>query len=153
MGDQPTDDRPTSERATTDDRPATDDRLATDDPAITDSPTGRPPAEGWATNDAALLPEATELEYDDTDDSYRLQLDGTHKSVSVAVVGAVAAVAGTDPLELRPLRESVDSDALDDLFARTCGGTSRESGRIEFLFEGYRVVVNATGEVEIHPTE
>jgi hypothetical protein len=129
IGEQPTNERPTRGEATS------------------EQLTGEP----W--DDATLLSTGTELEYDDADESYRLRLDETEQSISVAVVGAVAAVAETDPLELRPLRESIDPDALDDLFARTRGGLTRESGRVEFSFPDYRVVVDATGVIEIHPSE
>ena len=128
IGEQPTGERTTGGR-TAGDRP-------TDEPS----------------SGATLLPEGIELERDADDEHYRLELDGTHESLSVAVVGAVAAVAETDPLALQPLRESIDPDALDDLFAGTCGGLSRESGRVEFPFDDYRVVVDATGEIEIHPS-
>ena len=66
-------------------------------------------------------------------------------------MAAVAAVAETDPLDLPPLRETIDPDALDDLFRRTPGGRTRESGYVEFSLADHRVVVDASGGVEVYP--
>ena len=104
-------------------------------------------------NEATLLPAGSTLEYDEHDELYRVRYDEGDESASTVVVAAVAAVAETDPLELQPLRESVDPDALDDLFAKTCGGRARELGCIEFPYDDYRVVVDASGEIEVHPPE
>lgn len=104
-------------------------------------------------NEATLLPAGSTLEYDECDELYRVRHDEGDQSLSTVVVAAVAAVAETDPLELPPLRDSVDPDALDDLFATTCGGRARELGQIEFPVDDYQVVVHASGDIEVYPPE
>ncbi|WP_255171026.1 HalOD1 output domain-containing protein [Natrononativus amylolyticus] len=56
------------------------------------------------------------------------------------IVDGVAALEGTDPLELPPLFDAVDPDALEAIFAPTDGGTPR-IGRIEFPYAGHTVTV------------
>jgi hypothetical protein len=104
-------------------------------------------------NEATLLPAESTLEYDESDELYRVRHEEADQSLSTVVVAAVAAVAEADPLELQPLRESVDPDALDDLFASTRGGIVRETGQIAFPIDDYLVVVDASGEIEVHPPE
>lgn len=70
---------------------------------------------------------------------------------SETLVIGVADIAGADPLELDPLFETVDPDALDDFVAS--GGMPNVGGRMEFAFAGYRVAVHASGLFEIRPRE
>lgn len=61
---------------------------------------------------------------------------------NVAVVCAVAAVSGRDPLELSPLYDVVDPDAIDRLFGREGDGGPGET-RLRLVYEGYEVRVDA----------
>ncbi|WP_080508338.1 HalOD1 output domain-containing protein [Haloparvum sedimenti] len=68
---------------------------------------------------------------------------------STKVVEAVAAELGVDPTTLEiPLTEVVDPDALDTLF----NGQDR-SGEVRFSYYGYRVVVQADGEISLRETQ
>lgn len=63
-----------------------------------------------------------------------------------AVVSAVADAEEVDPVELPPLYEAIEPEALNDLF------TSRSEssvGKVTFQYAGYDVVVRGTGEVEV----
>ncbi len=64
------------------------------------------------------------------------------ESVSIAVVSAVARRAGVDPVELRPLYDVVDTEALDTLF-------TADVGTLTFPYEGYLVTVDADGSVRV----
>ncbi|WP_161991503.1 HalOD1 output domain-containing protein [Natronorubrum aibiense] len=55
---------------------------------------------------------------------------------SMAVVSLVATVTDTDPLELEPLYDAVDPEALDSLCTPTNGVSS-----LSFEYAGYTVVV------------
>mgnify|MGYP000496680950 CR=1 FL=1 len=68
-------------------------------------------------------------------------------SASDQVVKSIAEKDGTDPLDLPPLYESVDPDALDALFTPD----SREPvlGKATFTHAGYEVTVAYDGEVVI----
>lgn len=66
-------------------------------------------------------------------------------SPSEKVVKAVAAKTGTDPLELPPLYETIDPDALDALVE----SSGERSLQLEFQFAGRHVVVDGTGGVGV----
>lgn len=62
---------------------------------------------------------------------------------SVLVVEAVAETTGTDPLELPPLYDAIDPDALDVLVAD--GGQSH----VEFAYDGHEIAVHEDGAVAV----
>lgn len=65
-------------------------------------------------------------------------------AVSTAVVEAVSAASNTTVLELPPLYDAVNPDALDSLFT-----DERRVGEVAFRYAGYRVVVYADRTVEV----
>lgn len=70
------------------------------------------------------------------------------RPASVRVMEALSAQANVDPLELRPLYEVVDPDALDALFRGTSDGRSAPT-TVRFEYEGYTVAVRGDGEIQI----
>ncbi|WP_248516683.1 HalOD1 output domain-containing protein [Salinarchaeum laminariae] len=66
-------------------------------------------------------------------------------TTSVTVCEAVSDASGTPVRELPPLRQSIDADSLDDLFASTTA-----PARLSFQFAGYDVVTRSSGEVELY---
>lgn len=66
--------------------------------------------------------------------------------VSRTIVAAVAAHTGTDPLELEPLYDTVDPDALDSLFGT---GEDQSSTRVAFTYCGCDVVVSTDDGVRV----
>lgn len=73
--------------------------------------------------------------------------------VSVAVVRAVSALGGHDPYSMGPLTEVVDPDALDALFAVRNDGNSRIGGRVSFVYENCRVIVDSGEYIAVRPLE
>lgn len=74
--------------------------------------------------------------------------DSEHTPV-FAVVSAVGKAANEDPLELPPLHDAIDPEALNDLF------TSRPDPaveKVEFRYAGCDVVVHGDGTVEAQAT-
>lgn len=69
-----------------------------------------------------------------------------NSAVSQRVVAAVADARDVDPLELPPLYDTIDSDALDQLFAR---GSEKGPGRVIFVMAGCEVMVHSDGEVDV----
>lgn len=69
-------------------------------------------------------------------------------SVSQRVVAAVADARDEDPLELPPLYDVIDPDALDQLFNREVAGGRTGPGRVIFILAGCEVVVHSDGEVD-----
>lgn len=59
------------------------------------------------------------------------------------VIEAVAEAENADPVDLDPIYDAIDPDALDDLFR----GREGEFGRVVFRYHGYRVTVGRNGRV------
>lgn len=68
--------------------------------------------------------------------------------ISLQVVEAVAAFRGVDPLELDPLAESIDADALNDLFSPVGDGTV-DGANVTFSYEDVRVTVTSRGDIDL----
>ncbi|MFC7216267.1 HalOD1 output domain-containing protein [Saliphagus sp. GCM10025334] len=56
------------------------------------------------------------------------------------IIDEVAALEDRDPLELPPLYDAVEPDALESIFSTTIGGTTRV-GRVEFPYAGHTITV------------
>lgn len=97
---------------------------------------------GWSPTDAAFVDG-----FDEQDGRYRLTYDSTLATPSVAVVTAVSTVVGVAPLELDPLYESIDGDALDALFSPDCASGSR----LTFQYSGCEITVGTDDVVEVIP--
>ena len=78
------------------------------------------------------------------------------QSPAEVIIDAVATAAGVDPLDLPPLYEFVETDALDDLFARHHGETDANT-LLSFQVETWNVFVRADGRIRVcdatRPTE
>lgn len=70
-------------------------------------------------------------------------------NVSERVVAAVADARDVDPLELPPLFNVVNPDALDQLFTYGHSDEAGVSEQVVFTFAGYKVVVQSDGEVTV----
>lgn len=66
-----------------------------------------------------------------------------HSTTTERVVKAVATYTDTDPLELPPLYDSLDSDALDAVTHGLSNGT------VQFQYADHSVTVHGDGTVEI----
>lgn len=68
-------------------------------------------------------------------------------AVVTTVVATVAQLRGEPPESLEPLDDSVDGEALTDLFAPARSGKRRGPGRVDFTYAGCSVTVTSDGEV------
>lgn len=75
------------------------------------------------------------------------------RSLSAAVVSAVADLSGSDPTELEVLYEVVDPDALDELFEPGRGTVRRDRGHLWFPLDEYAVTVYGDGFVTVRRLE
>lgn len=66
---------------------------------------------------------------------------------SEAVVKAVATAEGRDPIDLSPLYDVIDTDALDSLLEGSRGID------VTFQYEGYTVLVRENAEVILDPRD
>jgi len=64
--------------------------------------------------------------------------------VSQTVIAAVSEASNRDPIELEPLYEYIDPDALDTLFhLRPSDKTDQDEVYLEFTYSDYHVAVTA----------
>jgi len=73
----------------------------------------------------------------------------TGGSATEAIVSLVAQEKDCAPLELDPLYDAVDPEALDNI----CTATPDSSLRLSFDYAGYTVLVDASGIVQLIPAE
>lgn len=83
---------------------------------------------------------------------HRAVYDWTNVTPSAAILETLAAATGADELDLSPLYESVDPDALDKLVGRQLGGRAVGPTEVAFRHEGFDVVVGSGGTVRLSPT-
>jgi len=76
----------------------------------------------------------------------------TDQSNSIQIIEAVAETAGVDPLELPPLYETIDPEAIDALIADSETGHSTSPSLIKFAYAGYTVTVDSNQTVEVIDT-
>lgn len=84
---------------------------------------------------------------------YHVQHDAEGPAkLSTTLAHALADVMGADVTEAGDvLREVVDFDALDRLFALTDDDATDPAGHVAFVVEDYRVTVYTTGRIVITP--
>lgn len=70
---------------------------------------------------------------------------------SEAVVTAVAALTGDKPVDLSPLYEAVEPDALDSLVRHARRSDDAGTHQLWFTYEGFDVGVQSDGEIRIRP--
>lgn len=71
-------------------------------------------------------------------------------STTMRVVSAVAEATGRDVIDLPPLADSVDPDALETIVA-DAGNGHRVGVEVRFAYAGCDVAVEAGGEVTVGP--
>lgn len=89
------------------------------------------------------------VEYDPDFDAYRGTFDTDDVNASTVIVEAIAGIDHRDPMDLEPLYDSIDTDALDSIVANA----DRAAVSVSFVAENYRVTVHGDGSYEIEPPE
>lgn len=94
---------------------------------------------GWNRTESVFIGEV------DEQGNLRMKYDPIQTMPSVAVFTAVSNITGRDPLELDPLQESIDCDALNSLF------TSNQATAIQLTFQYSRceITVDTTGVITV----
>ena len=90
------------------------------------------------------------VEFHEETEIYRTQFDLYTRTASEAIITAMTAATGKDPLELPPLYSIVDSDTLDTLEA-SVHDDSDQPMTITFEYAGCRVSVRDHGTVSVDP--
>lgn len=81
--------------------------------------------------------------------THRFEYDQETTTASMAVVGALSEVIGSDPARLEPLHNAVDTDALDAI--TTHGGSKSRDLSVAVTVEGYSVLVYSYGVITVTP--
>lgn len=89
--------------------------------------------------------------YHEESDTYRAEFDSHDRPPGEAVIEAVATASECDPLDLPPLYDAVDTEALDLLFTSEGATTAGGMRAVTFEYADYLVTVNRHGTVEVDP--
>lgn len=71
-----------------------------------------------------------------------VRMEPSKESIVVDILEAVAAERGTDPMELSPLAEDIDPEALERLVS-----TARVDVEVSLALYGCRISIDSTGEI------
>ncbi|MDS0475562.1 HalOD1 output domain-containing protein [Natrinema sp. 1APR25-10V2] len=72
----------------------------------------------------------------------------TTESLSLTIVEEIADREGVQPEEVSPpIHYVIDTDALDSLYQ--ADDSERSPSRVEFVYKGYTVTVDSTGDVDL----
>lgn len=78
----------------------------------------------------------------------QMKFDFEERSPVEAVLHAVAARESADPIDLPPLNDAIDADALNALLVSQ--ERARTEVRVTFRYSGYEVSVQSSGEVSVN---
>ena len=78
-----------------------------------------------------------------------VRMNSSDEDISETVVSAVADAKGVDPLDLDPLYDAIDPDALDSIFRHAGAGSTVT--KLSFEMDGCEVLVRGSGEVAVSP--
>ncbi|WP_178917872.1 HalOD1 output domain-containing protein [Natronomonas gomsonensis] len=90
----------------------------------------------------------------DSHSTIQTEFDWESVTPSTAVIETIAIAANTDPSEIEPLYDSVDSEALDRLIQSTGTRPTNGGTTVSFAVSEYEVSVHSDGTVAVrHITE
>lgn len=93
------------------------------------------------------------VQYDPESNTYRVSHDWTStKSLSTVIASVLEEVTSTSTDRLTPLYDSIDPDALDEVFQTDSNGEPRTDGWVRFPYDVYEVTVHASGDIAITET-
>lgn len=92
--------------------------------------------------------------YDPRSETYHAQHDwADSQSLSTTVIETVGAATDTDPIQMEPLYERLEPDALDALFRPHSDDVPRTSGQVLFSLDGHDVAVHSCGDIIVDVSE
>ncbi|GAB3674914.1 HalOD1 output domain-containing protein [Halopiger thermotolerans] len=86
-------------------------------------------------------------ESDDAPATFHATFDGRADSLVVAIVEAVATVTGDDPIDMPPLFDTVNPEALSELVAPS--PPRDQYVEVTFEYQGCRVTVSSDGDMTV----
>lgn len=91
------------------------------------------------------------LDYDANTETYRASIGWRNGSVALDVAAAVATVSNTPPLELPPLYDDINPDAVDALAELTRPDAAMRATLVAMTYDGHEVMVHGDGVFAIRP--
>lgn len=92
----------------------------------------------------------TSITFEPNTNTYRASHDWqSDDRITETIVRAIAIVTNTPPTDFEPLYESIDPDALNQLFTRPNGDSPQNTSQVSFSYNDCTVQVDATGTIEI----
>lgn len=91
------------------------------------------------------------LEHDPESETYRVTFDSETVTPSTAVATVMTEICEEERIQLEPLYEVVDGDALNQLVKGRGDGHPDRNLTVEFDYLDYRVSLQADGLLEIRP--
>ena len=82
---------------------------------------------------------------------YRTSFDSADVDPSLAVVDVLAAISDSEPATLEPLYNSIDPDALDQLFESHDAAARTSDFSVQFAHAGHEIALSSDGTVEVRP--
>jgi hypothetical protein len=83
------------------------------------------------------------------DDTVRVRYNWSSTTPSAAVVETIAVALDKDPVEMNPLYDYIDPDALDELVEASSSDPTGRDTSVSFVVDGNRVTVSGSGEVAV----
>lgn len=87
----------------------------------------------------------TSVTYCEETDTHCATYDTERTAPAMAVVAAVASARNVPAEALRPIYDSIDTDALN----KVVGDAAGDPVQVSFSFEGYAVTVSSDGRVDL----
>ena len=88
--------------------------------------------------------------YPDTE-TYQSSFGQVNNPPSRALVTAIGSITDTDVHSLPPLKNSIDTDALDAMFQLSQGGRISPDAQLTFNYYDNQITVKASGIITIQP--
>lgn len=91
------------------------------------------------------------ITFEGTTGTYRVSVDpDSDTPLAVAIVQALAAITQSDPLQLEPLVEYIDPEALERMYTAD-RSTSATRPAVSFSYADHQITVEPTTEITIPP--
>lgn len=93
------------------------------------------------------------IRFDAQTGTYETDYRSSARSPSRAVISTVALATETDPTDLPPLFDALDTEALDALFGGDGPGRDGATAELSFEYAGQTVTVGGDGVLEVAPAD
>lgn len=115
------------------------------------SPQASPPPPAPAGTEWETIDPREVLEYDVETGTYRASFESDRATIGETIILVVAAVTGTDPLELPLLYPVLDPETVERLVDSSVAGSTSGDLHVSFTFADCDVTVHSHGIIAVRP--